>query len=218
MTAETSPSKNGNVFRDAPLPLAGAFNIFQGVVTATIGIALYGLFVSGGGLSLNSTGQGGLMLVITSLNALALGSVVGLQFKRTWIMILIGIAFAALGIIAVVSPMGVVAGVNTLLIGSSNTITGVLGILVMLTTKRRDTGGPPPEMVPILPLLKRLSRIGLIVAIITIVFGLNMLVPTFLPNILGLVGFVLILPLILIILGLLVLYMTSVGLKLQQMS
>src|SRR5659263_549847 len=91
MTSENPPSKDESLFREASIPLASAFQLFQGVLIVIIGIAVYGTVFSGGGLSLNSSGQGGLMLVTTSLNVLALGSIVGLQLRRTWIVIIVGI-------------------------------------------------------------------------------------------------------------------------------
>ncbi|MGB8311651.1 MAG: hypothetical protein WCE81_07290 [Halobacteriota archaeon] len=218
MTSEKPPSKDGRLSREASLPLASSFTIFLGVIIVVLGISFYGTVFSGGGLSLNSSGQGGLLLTITSLNVLALGSIVGLQLRRTWTLIIIGIVFAALGIIAVISPGGVVAGVNTLLIGVSNIITGVLTVAGTLAAARQGPSSPPAELVSVLPLLKRVFFIGLIIGIVSIVFGLSMLAPTLLPSILGLLGFALIFPPILIIMGLLLLYMTRINLKLQQMS
>ena len=159
------------------------------------------------------------MLVITSLNVLALGSIVGLQLRRTWIVIIVGIVFAALGIIALISPIGVVAGVNTLLIGLSNIITGVLFFaLNLVVPAMRRTSSPRAEPVAVHPLVKRLALIVPVVMIVTIVFGLSMLAPTLLPSLLGLVGYALLFPLILIIMGLLILYMAYISLKLQQLS
>lgn len=219
MTSENPPSKDGSLFREAHLPLASAFLLFQGVLILIIGIAVYSIVFSGGGLSLNSSGQGGLLLIITSLNVLALGSIVGLQLRRTWIVITIGMVFAALGIIAVISPIGIVAGVNTLLIGLSNIITGVLFFaLNLVVPAMRRTSSPRAEPVAVPPLVKRLVLILPVVMIVSIVFGLSMLAPTLLPSLLGLVGYALLFPLILIIMGLLILYMAYIGLKLQQMS
>jgi len=216
MTSKKPPSKDGRLSSEASLPLASAFTIFQGVLIVVLGLLIYGKIFSGGGLSLNGSGQGGLLLILTSLNVLALGSIIGLRLRRTWGMIITGMVFAALGIIAVISPGGVVAGVNTLLLGVSNIITGVLAVAGMAA--RQGTGSAPAELVPVLPLLKRVFFIGLIIGIVSIVFGLNMLAPTLLPSILGLLGFALIFPLLLIIMGLLLLYMARINLKLQQMS
>ncbi len=219
MTLETSPSKGGRLSREIHLPLGSAIGIFQAVLIVTLAIAFYGMVFSGGTLVLNGTGQGGIMLIITSLNVLALGSIVGLNLRRTWGMVIIGLVFAALGIVAVVSPTGVVASVNTILIGVSNIITGVLALATTLASRqRKGSPPPPPELVPILPVLKRIAMIQLAVGIISIVFGLSMLAPSLLPSLLGAIGFALLFPLILIIMGLLVLYMTSVSLKLSQMS
>jgi len=219
MTSENPPSKNGRLSREISLPLASAIGIFQAVMIVTLGIAFYGMVFSGGTLVINGSGQGGVLLIITSLNVLALGSIVGLRLRRTWGMIIIGIAFAALGIIAVASPTGVIASVNTLLIGASNIITGVIAVATTLAARPRPgSPPPPPELVPVLPLIKRVAMIQLGVGSVSIVFGLSMLAPSLLPSLLGLVGYAILFPLILIIMGLLILYMTSISLKLPQMS
>ncbi len=218
VTSENPPSKNGRLSSEGALPLPIALSIFQGVLLIVLGISFYGMVFSGGGLSLNGSGQGGLILVLTSLQVLALGSIVGLQLRRTWGMILIGTIFAALGIIAVISPGGVVASVNTLWIGVSNLVSGVLAIAGILGQIRQGTGSlPSAAMAPAVPLFNRMYASGLITGIAIIVFGLSMLVPTLLPSILGVVGFFMIFPGILIIMGLLLLYMQHITWKLQQM-
>lgn len=149
---------------------------------------------------------------------LALGSILGLHLKRTRILLIIGTVFATLGMVAVVSPGEVVAAVAILLLGLSNIITGTLGVAGTLAAVRQDASSPQPEVGPVRPLLTKITRVALIIAIASILFGLSMLAPTLLPSILGLVEFAVVFPLILIIMGLLLLYITSINLKLQQMS
>lgn len=217
MTPEKS-TKGGSLFSEASIPLESAFIVFQGVLIVVIGLSIYGIEFSGGALAFNSSGQGGLLLVILSLNVLALGSIVGLQLRRTWILMMIGTVFAALGMIALISPSGVVAAATVLLLGLSNLLTGILGVAGTLVGVRQGAGSHLSEPGPVRPLLTRITRIALLIAIASILFGLSMLAPTLMPSILGLVGYAVVFPLILIIMGLLLLYLTRINLMLRQLS
>jgi hypothetical protein len=217
MTPEKS-TKGGGLFSEASIPLESAFIVFQGVLIVFIGLSIYGIEFSGGALAFNSSGQGGLLLVILSLNVLALGSIVGLQLRRTWILMMIGTVFAALGMIALISPSGVVAAATVLLLGLSNILTGILGVAGTLVVVRQGAGSHQSEPGPICPLRTRITRIALLIAIASILFGLSMLAPTLMPSILGLVGYAVVFPLILIIMGLLLLYLTRINLMLRQLS
>ena len=217
MMWENTGSKGGSLLSEASIPLESAFLLFQGVLIVVIGLSIYGMEFSGGALAFNLSGQAGLLLVILSLNVLALGSIVGLHLRRTWTLMIIGTVFAALGIIAVVSPSEVVAAVTILLLGLSNIITGTLGVAGTLAAVR-PASRALQELGPVRPLLIRITRIALIIAIVSILFGLSMLAPTLFPSILGLVGYAVAFPLLLIIMGLLLLYMTRINLKLQKTS
>jgi hypothetical protein len=216
--APEKSTKSGSLFSEASIPLETAFMLFQGVLIVVIGLSIYGIVLSGGALAFNSSGQGGLLLVILSLNVLALGSIVGLQLTRTWILMIIGTAFAALGMIAVISPSGVVGAATILLLGLSNIVTGILGVAGTLAAVMHGASSLQSEPDPVRPLLTRITRIALLIAIASILFGLSMLAPTLMPSILGLVGYAVVFPLILIIMGLLLLYMTRINLMLRQLS
>ncbi|MGZ4918430.1 MAG: hypothetical protein ACXV5E_08520 [Halobacteriota archaeon] len=219
MTSENPPSIDRlSLFREASLPVGSAFSIFQGVLLVLLGFLLYGVFL--GGIPLNAPGQLGLLLVLTSLNVLVLGSVVGLQFRRTWIIVIIGIVFAATGIISIISPSGIMAGVIALLLGVQNILTGVLFLAFNLAIPiMRGASSPADQPAEVPPLVKNLGkRIGLVAVvlqILSILFGINMLAQGLLPSLLGLVGYVILFPLIIVILGLLLLYMTYLNQKLQ---
>jgi len=208
MTSESPHSKDGfSLFREASLPLADAFSLFQGVIITLVGILLYG--VGFGILTFNRGGQFGLLLVLTSLEALALGKILGGRYRRTWVVMTIGIVFAGMGISCIV--VGVLTDVIRTLLGLQNIITGVLFFALGIIS-------PPAEPVTLPPLMKRFDLTATVVMIMSIVFGINMLVPLLFPSLIGFVGYNLLFPLLLIIKGPLTLYVTYLDQKLQQIA
>jgi hypothetical protein len=214
MTSENPHSKDGfSLFREASLPLASAFSIFQGVLLILLGLLVYG--VEFGGIPLNSSGQLGLLLVLTSLQVLALGQLLGGQYRRSWWLMTIGIVFAGMGIVSCIVP-GILIDVIRTLLGLQNIITGVLFLALQLVVPTvHGTRSPPAEPVTLPPLMKRLGLIVTLLMIVSIVFGLNMLAPVLLPSLVGLVPFLLLFPVLVIILGLLMLCIVYINQKLQ---
>jgi hypothetical protein len=201
------------LFREASLPLASAFSIFQGVLLILLGLLVYG--VEFGGIPLNSSGQLGLLLVLTSLQVLALGQLLGGQYRRSWWLMTIGIVFAGMGIVSCIVP-GILIDVIRTLLGLQNIITGVLFLALQLVVPTvHGTRSPPAEPVTLPPLMKRLGLIVTLLMIVSIVFGLNMLAPVLLPSLVGLVPFLLLFPVLVIILGLLMLCIVYINQKLQ---
>lgn len=214
MTSENPHSKDGFIlFREASLSVSSAFSIFQGVLLILLGFLVYG--VEFGVFPLNSSGQLGLLLVFTSLQMLALGQLLGGQYRRSWWLMGIGIVFAGMGIVSCIIP-GILTDVIRILLGLQNIITGVLFLALQLVVPTvRGMKSPPAEPVTLPPLIKRLSLVVTVLMIVSIVFGLNMLVPILLPSLIGLVPFVLLFPVLVIILGILTLYIVYISQKLQ---
>lgn len=214
MTSENPHSKDGSIlFREAPLSVASAFSLFQGILLILLGFLVYG--VEFGVFPLNSSGQLGLLLVFTSLQVLALGQLLGGQYRRSWWLMAIGIVFAGTGIVSCIVP-GILTDVIRILLGLQNIITGVLFLALQLVVPTaRGMKSPPAEPVTLPPLVKRLGLVVTVLMIVSIVFGLNMLIPVLLPSLIGLVPFVVLFPVLVIILGLLTLYIVYITQKLQ---
>ncbi|HYC20944.1 MAG TPA: hypothetical protein VEF35_10165 [Candidatus Bathyarchaeia archaeon] len=214
MTSETPPSQDGfSVFREASLPLADAFGLFQGALLILLGLLVYG--VEFGGIPFNESGQLGLLLVLTSLQVLAVGSFLGRQYRRSWWLMTIGIVFAGMGIISCIVP-GILADVIRPLLGVQNIFTGGLFLALQLVVPAvHGTRSPPAESVTLLPHMKRLGLTVTVLMIVSIAFGLNMLAPVLLPSLVGLVPFALLFPVLVIILGLLMLYIVYIDQKLR---
>src|SRR5665647_1656418 len=192
MVPESGRSKSSmNLFREASLPLGSALSVPNGIIITLIGIiVLLGIlgFVP---LTFNSSGQLGLLLVLTSLQMLALGQLI-VPLTRSWLLIAIGIVFAGMGIISCIVP-GVLVAWITILLGVQNLISGGLVLASQL---------------------KGLSVATLTLGIAIVLFGVNTLSPVLLPSLFGVIWF-LVLPVLLLFMGLSSLYSTYLSTKPQ---
>lgn len=192
MVPESGRSKSSmNLFREASLPLGSALSVPNGIIITLIGIIVLLGILGLVPLTFNSSGQLGLLLVLTSLQMLALGQLI-VPLTRSWLLIAIGIVFAGMGIISCIVP-GVLVAWITILLGVQNLISGG----VVLASQ-----------------LKGLSVATLVLGIAIVLFGVNMLSPVLLPSLFGVVWF-LILPVLLLFMGLSSLYSTYISTKPQ---
>ncbi|MDD2639030.1 MAG: DUF308 domain-containing protein [Methanothrix sp.] len=203
------------LLEEAALTVENTFNIYQGFLLILLGILV--LFMILGILpSFNSDGQLGLLLVLTSLQLLALGQFVGSQVTRSWLVIAFGILCAAAGSFSCIVP-GILSGVIQPLLGIQNIITGVLLLATKIIAPTLYwIRSPSEEPVTLPPIVKRLFRVLTATGIVTILFGINMLAPLLLPGLLGIVVYAILIPLLVIIMGFLSLIMVSITQKLQQ--
>jgi uncharacterized membrane protein HdeD (DUF308 family) len=129
MTSDEPRSRYSlKLLRDASLPLSIAVLILVGVLLTLLGFLLFP--VNLGVIPFSPDGQLGLLLVITAVQMMALGDTPIGQYRRSWLLIMIGIVFAAMGIISCIVP-GILTGVIQMLVGLLNIIGGVV-----LLTKR----------------------------------------------------------------------------------
>ena len=192
MVPESGRSKSSmNLFREASLPLGSALSVPNGIIITLIGIIVLLGILGLVPLTFNSSGQLGLLLVLTSLQMLALGQLI-VPLTRSWLLIAIGIVFAGMGIISCIVP-GVLVAWITILLGVQNLISGG----VVLASQ-----------------LKGLSVATLVLGIAIVLFGVNTLSPVLLPSLFGVVWF-LILPVLLLFMGLSSLYSTYLSTKPQ---
>ena len=203
------------LFREASLTVGNTFNTYQGFLMILLGFLVL-FMILGIFPSYNSDGQLGLLLVLTSLQLLALGQFVGSQVTRSWLVIALGILFTGAGIFSCIVP-GILTGVIQPLLGLQNIITGVLLLATQIIAPTLyGIRHPPAEPVTLPPIIKKLFVVLTITGIVTILFGINTLAPVLLPGLLGMVMYAILLPLLVIIMGLLTLIMVSITQKLQQ--
>lgn len=212
--AQAGTERGTGLFGEATLSVGDSFSLFQGVLMLLLG-GLVLLMTLGLIPAFNSAGQLGLLLVLTSLQMLALGQLVGSTVTRSWLLVAAGLAFAGMGVVSCVVP-GVLSSVIPPLLGVQNIITG----LVLLATQvigptLYGIRHPPAEPVVLPPLVRRLLLVLSVTGIVAILFGLNMLVPFLLPGLLGVVAFALFLPVLIIVMGLLTLGTVYITRRLQ---
>ena len=206
-------ARGAGLFGEAALSVGDSFSLFQGVLMLLLG-GLVLLMTLGMVPVFNSDGQLGLLLVLTSLQMLAFGQIVGSTVTRSWLLVVAGLVFAGMGIVSCVVP-GVLTPVIPPLLGAQNILTGV----VLLATQvigptLYGIRHPPAEPVVLPPLVRRLLLVLTVTGIVAFLFGLNMLAPLLLPGLLGVVAFALFLPVLIIVMGLLTLGTVSITRKL----
>lgn len=162
-------------FRDASLPLMVALLLLLGVLLVFLGILL--VPVNLGLLPFSPDGQLGLLLVITAIQMLALGNTPVGKYRRSWLLMLIGIVFVAMGIVSCIVP-GILTNVIRILLGVLNITGGVILLLMqvlpVLHAMRDPSTGPVP---PVHPITRKLEVTQVALNLVAITFGLTVLVP-----------------------------------------
>jgi hypothetical protein len=152
-----------------------AMLLLTGVFMLILGILL--VPVTFGVLPFSGSAQLGLLMVLFSVQMLALGSTPVGPFPRTWLVVILGLLFAALGIVSCVVPL-ILVPFLTLLIGLLNLAGGgtglfktVVPIMKNLKTKR-----------PTVPVLVKLTVTQIVMNLVSILFGASMLGSGLLPG------------------------------------
>ena len=157
-TQQKPPSDGGLSMDNVILLLTGVFMVLLGLLLLPVNLGL--LPFSGGA-------QLGLLMVIFAIQMLALGSTPIGAYPRSWLIILLGFFFGALGVIScIISDILVMP--LTLLVGLLNIAAGIIGI-VKVTLKARKTAEPIPTT------LLKINSALLVTNILTILFGTTML-------------------------------------------
>jgi hypothetical protein len=154
---------------NAMLLLTGVFMLLLGVLLIPVNLSL---------LPFSGSAQLGLLMVIFAVQMLASGSTPIGPFPRSWLMILFGLLFAALGIVSCIIPEILVSPL-TVLIGVLNILGGVMTlwkICIPLLRKSEQASGPLPSA------LLKLFAAQLTMNLLTILFGTSMLVSRLIPG------------------------------------
>jgi hypothetical protein len=161
---------------DVELSTDNAMILLMGIFMLLLGVLL--IPVNLGLLPFSGSAQLGLLMVIFAVQMLASGSTPIGPFPRSWLMILFGLLFAALGTVSCIIPEILVSPL-TILIGVLNIIGGVMAlrkICIPRLRKSEDTRGPVP------PVLTKLFAAQLTMNLLTILFGTSMLVSQLIPG------------------------------------
>jgi len=163
--AEKRPGGDVELSTDqAMLLLMGVFMLLLGGLLVPVSLGM---------LPFSGSAQLGLLMVIFAVQMLASGSTPIGPFPRSWLVIVFGLLFAALGIVSCIIP-DILVPALTVLVGVLNILGGVITLSKMWVARPR-----PPEVPrePVPPLLTRLFAAQLTLNLLTIMFGTSMLIP-----------------------------------------
>lgn len=169
---EISTDSGGSLslFREISLPLSFALLIMLGVLLVLLGILLFP--VNLGLIPFSPDGQLGLLLVIVAIQIMAQGNTPMGQFKRSWLLVIVGMIFVALGIVSCIVP-GILSGVISILVGSLNLFGGIWLLFKRFVQSLEE---PQPEKIPNLPIIKSLTYTQILLNVVAILFGLSTLI------------------------------------------
>jgi hypothetical protein len=169
------------ILREVSLPLSLAILIILGILLTVLGLLLFP--VNLGVIAFSPDGQLGLLLTVTSIQMMSLGETPLGQFKRSWLMIMIGLLFAALGVVSSIVP-GLLTGMIQILLGFLNLAGGALSLIQRWLPMLREvnTPGGAPRIVP--PNVRKLAATQTTLNCVQIAFGASMLVPGVVPGLL----------------------------------
>jgi hypothetical protein len=174
------PAKSKSLlFRDAPLPLTIALLLFLGVLLALLAVLL--VPVNLGLLPFSPDGQLGLLLVIMAIQILAMGETPLGQFRRSYLLVVFGLAFVAMGAYSCIVP-GILTDLLRIMLGLLNLIGSLVllagRIVPMVLAMRTPSPGPAVLPAPVRNLLITQTALN----IIGLLFGTSMLLPGFIPG------------------------------------
>lgn len=152
----------------AMLFLTGIFMLILGVLLVPVTFGM---------LPFSGSAQLGLLMVLFSVQMLAFGSTPVGAFPRTWLVVLLGLLFAALGIISCVVPL-ILVPFLTLLIGLLNLAGGGAGLFKTVMPLMKNF----KQKCPAVPILIKLTVTRIAMNLVSILFGTSMLVSGLLPG------------------------------------
>jgi uncharacterized membrane protein HdeD (DUF308 family) len=120
-------------------------------------------------------------MVVMAVQMMALGETPAGGYKRSWLLMGIGVIFAGAGIFSCVVP-GILTGVLTELIGFLNIAGGVILLLKRFGPALVNHGKTGAEQAPLPPVLKKLFITQTILNFVSIGFGASMFLPGIVPG------------------------------------
>ncbi len=163
-----------SILREVSLHLSPAILLLLGVLFAFLGLLLFPVGL--GLIAFSPDGQFGLLLIIMAIQLMALGDTPMGRYRRSWLMVFIGCIFAALGVVSAIVP-GLLTGIIRILLGVLNIVGGAVLLIRQFLPVLREIRTPPavPAIVP--PILKQLYATQTVLSIMTVGFGVSMLIP-----------------------------------------
>jgi len=161
---------------DVELSIDQSMILQMGVFMLLLGVLL--IPVNLGLLPFSGSAQLGLLMVIFAVQMLASGSTPIGAFPRSWLMILFGLVFAALGIVSCIIPE-ILVPLLTILVGVLNILGGGINLVKICSPLLKKAAGPRE---PVPPMLAKLFAAQLTMNLLTILFGTSMLISHLIPG------------------------------------
>jgi hypothetical protein len=152
-----------------------------GVLLLLLGALLFP--INQGIIPFSADGELGLLLVIMAIQMTALGETPIGEYKRSWLLVSIGIVFAALGAFSCIVP-GILTSMLQIFLGTLNILGGVILLIKRFFPMMSDIKHPPSEPVVLPPIVKKLLITQTVLNFVAIAFGLSMLLPGLIPTML----------------------------------
>ena len=179
MTPNASTATGGTgLFGEASLPLSIALIIPVGVLLVILGLLLFP--VNLGLIPFSPDGQLGLLLVIMAIQMLALGETPVGQYRRSRLLIGIGIVFAAMGIFSCIVP-GILTDAIRVLLAFLN-IAGERYPRKRFLPMLQGTGSAAELASPSAHLQTAPWALLTVLNVVAIAFGISMLLPGLVPS------------------------------------
>ena len=153
-----------------------AIILLTGIFMVLLGVLL--IPVTFGMLPFSGSAQLGLLMIIMAIQMLAFGNTPVGAFTRSWLVIFVGLLFAALGIVSCIIPEILVSHL-TFLVGVLNILGGVISLGKMCISFFEKAGEPRGS---ISPLLVKLYAVQLTMNLLSIMFGTSMIVSDLIPG------------------------------------
>ena len=181
----------------AVILITGVFMVLLGILLIPVTIGL---------LPFSGSAQLGLLVVIMSIQMIAFGNTPLRSFTRTWPLVFMGLIFASMGIISCIVP-GILVPCLTLIIALLNIGGGVIPLVKMIHSRSGKKGRGSADVPSI---IKKLFLTQSTLNILSIVFGVSMLINNLIPG-----------PVIGVVLtanGIVLLYLISILAKIDEMK
>ncbi len=153
----------------AVILIMGVFMVLLGILLVPVSIGL---------LPFSGSAQLGLLVVIMSLQMVAFGNTPIRSFPRTWPLVWLGLFLGSLGVISCIIPL-ILVPTLTFIIALLNIGGGAIPIIKMILSKRLHKG---TEKGPVASVIKKLFFAQMTLNILSIVFGISMLIKTLIPG------------------------------------
>jgi len=166
------------LYHEASLSIPVSFILLLGIIFIECAVVL--IPVDQGYYLFSRDSQFGLLMVIMAIQVLALGKTPFGVYKRSWFLVGIGILIVILGIHSCIVP-GLLAGWMLSILGFWNLLTGSTGLGKIVIPVLQSYRSPPDKQVSLSPEKKNLLLTVIILHLLTMGFGMNLILPGLIP-------------------------------------